>query len=1377
MLPRSPWAFLTAIALCSACMLGCGGSAGSPAGGGGAASSSPAPAIAALSPAAIAVGSPATTLTVRGSGFVAASLVLAGGKSLQTTYVSTAEVTAAVPASDLAAQGSLEIAVANPTAAGGKSSPVQLPITGVALDVSILDLPPGVDANVTVTLPSGSAVQLTSSGVVGGPAGAYQISAAPVPVASGSYYALQPTQAISAGTGQSPKATVDYRDAVPSTTAVVTQSEAAGLAVSPRGTTVTLPASSGAAASLQLGDVLAIGVTPATPFGLLRKVTSVAQEGSVVVATTTQGTLAEAFRSASFSYREQLAPRSFRARALRPGVRLIRPPRRQRRLQAASGTGAPADPCAANDVTFVQLISVPIVTDSAGTLTATGSIQVCPALQFSWQIGGFPPELQSLSATASIGGDLHVNLTGRYDQSFSQEVPILTLESEDPITVLIGPVPLVITPTLTFFVGASGNVTVGFSAGVTQTASVTAGIDYSNGQASPVFNTASGFGTDPPGIDGGFSAKGFAGVTIDLEIDGVLSPELSPDAFLQMAVSPAQNPWWTLTGGLEGSGKVGVGIFGFANLADISFPNLFQYSVPIASAGGAFAAADAAPTLVSLQPNAAPIGAQGLSVVVTGTNFVPGSTVDFSGTAVPTTFTDPDHLTANLSATQLASAGSFPITVENPDTPGAVSAPASFTVSGSVTNPAPQITSLSPASAVLESGAQTLTISGQNFLSTSAVTFAGAQVPAAFVNSGQITASIPAGDLASPGTFAVVVTNPAPGGGASNATDFTVANPAPVISSLNPNSAVAGSGAQTITIAGSGFLSTSAVSFNGSAIPTTYVSGSDLTAELSAADLATVAAAPVIVTNPAPGGGASNALDFVVSATSAAPLTISPATATVPVGGAQTFAASGSDASGGVTWTITQGSAGGTLATSSANSAVYSPPATTGTFQIVAASVADPSQTAAASVTVTAELPLTVLHSFSGPPTGGAGADGAGPFGGLAQGSNGDLYGTTAGGGTSGMGTAFMIDPSGNVTVLHAFSGPVNGGPDGAYPTAGLVQGVGGDLYGTTGFGGTSGLGTAFMIDPSGNETVLHSFSGPVNGGPDGASPDAGLVQAADGDLYGTTLSGGASGGGTVFMIDPSGNETVLHSFSGPDGDGPFAGLIEGSNGDLYGTTVGGGASDAGTVFMIDPSGNETVIYSFPITAGGTFPDGVGLFGGLVQGSSGDLYGTTLSGGTSGDGTVFMIDPSGHETVLHSFSGPDGDGPYGELVLGSDGNLYGTTTAGGALGDGTVFMIDPSGNETVLHSFTGADGDEPTGALVLDGDGNLYGTTVLGGTDNDGVVFRLDLPALPGSSAAARTSATPGAEIGAGASARPESSPARIGAARKARRPARPENR
>jgi uncharacterized repeat protein (TIGR03803 family) len=333
--------------------------------------------------------------------------------------------------------------------------------------------------------------------------------------------------------------------------------------------------------------------------------------------------------------------------------------------------------------------------------------------------------------------------------------------------------------------------------------------------------------------------------------------------------------------------------------------------------------------------------------------------------------------------------------------------------------------------------------------------------------------------------------------------------------------------------------------------------------------------------------------------------------------------------------------------------------------------------------------------------------------------------------------------------VLHTFRGP-----NGALPITQLVRDAAGNFYGTTGAGGNgkgvcvsffNGCGTAFKLNKYGKQVWLHSFN-EVNG----IQPMAGLLRDKEGNLYGTTVLGGDTkcfqyGCGTVFKLDPTGKETVLHKFSGSrDGEMPEALLVEDSAGNLYGTTyLGGSVHNAGTVFKVDDKGTETVLHRFcsqTNCADGRFP-----YSGVIINKAGKLFGVTTSGGSIGAGEVFELDTTGKETVLYSFNGgSDGSGPSSVLVADAAGNLYGTTQEGGndqcgGSGCGVVFEVSPhsdgSWTESVLYVFCSlsncADGERPyAGPLIIDSAGNLYGTTFFGGDPacgrtGCGVVFKL----------------------------------------------------
>jgi len=370
----------------------------------------------------------------------------------------------------------------------------------------------------------------------------------------------------------------------------------------------------------------------------------------------------------------------------------------------------------------------------------------------------------------------------------------------------------------------------------------------------------------------------------------------------------------------------------------------------------------------------------------------------------------------------------------------------------------------------------------------------------------------------------------------------------------------------------------------------------------------------------------------------------------------------------------------------------------------------------------------SVLYSFTGTP------DGANPYAGLALDKKGNLYGTTFAGGVDNRGTVFKIPTSGGETVLYSFKGisGVSAG-DAANPHAGVTLDMQGNLYGTT-WGGGNRLndGTVFKLDAAGNETLLFLF----NGAPGDGGDPSGLVLDSEGNLYGTTQKGGDNNGqedGTVFKLDQSGVETILHTFRTGrlDGTIPRGGVVFDSEGNLYGvTTTGGsvqpnGTGGLGTVFKLvaADADAEEQLASFTGT-----PTGAKPYAGVVLDTQGNIYGTTYEGGTYGFGTVFKLDTAGNLTALYSFGSISNDGKYPEAsaVLDSEGNLYGTTTKGGTYGDGTVFEINTVGNETVLHSFGATkDGKTPYGALVFDTHGNLYGTTYGGGVKGHGTVFKL----------------------------------------------------
>ena len=344
-----------------------------------------------------------------------------------------------------------------------------------------------------------------------------------------------------------------------------------------------------------------------------------------------------------------------------------------------------------------------------------------------------------------------------------------------------------------------------------------------------------------------------------------------------------------------------------------------------------------------------------------------------------------------------------------------------------------------------------------------------------------------------------------------------------------------------------------------------------------------------------------------------------------------------------------------------------------------------------------------VLFNFTGS------ADGESPYGSLVRDTAGNLYGTTEAGGASGAGTVFKVNKSGTHTVLYSFKG----GSDGANPYVGVIRDAAGNLYGTTANGGASGLGTVFKLTKTGKEKVLYSFAG----GSDGCYPYGGLLRDSAGNLYGTTEVCGASGVGTVFKLTNTGKETVLHSFAGGSSDGEFpsfTSLLMDTSGNLYGVAEQGGTDNLGVVYKLSKSGKLKVLHSF---AGGT-SDGCDVFGTPFMDAEGNLYGTANACGSAHVGIVWKVSQKGKETVLHTFTAGSSDGaePIAGVIMDANGNLYGDTYQGGSANLGTVYKLNKTGKVTLLHTFTGPDGDYPYSGVIRDSAGNLYGTTIHGGS-------------------------------------------------------------
>jgi uncharacterized repeat protein (TIGR03803 family) len=357
----------------------------------------------------------------------------------------------------------------------------------------------------------------------------------------------------------------------------------------------------------------------------------------------------------------------------------------------------------------------------------------------------------------------------------------------------------------------------------------------------------------------------------------------------------------------------------------------------------------------------------------------------------------------------------------------------------------------------------------------------------------------------------------------------------------------------------------------------------------------------------------------------------------------------------------------------------------------------------AAATTARAQT-FSVVYNFGTKSTDPANPDNTGT---LAQGRDGNLYGTTPSGTVNGGGGVFRLTPAGALTVLHSFSGLSDGGT----PYGGLTLGTDGNFYGTTYGGGTAGFGTVFKITPAGTLTTLYSFTD----GTDGSEPYAAPVQGTDGNFYGTT-SQFTTGLGTIYKITPTGILTPLYQFDNTHGATPFSPLLLGTDGNFYGTTLNGGSN--GVVFRITPAGKLAVLHNFDGA------HGQGPAAPLVQGNDGNFYGAAAYGGTAGSGVVFKLTPAGGFTVLHTMNGTtDGSATYG-LGQAANGNLYGvnisngTASTGCPSGCGTLFEVEvtPSVVFSLLHNFDGPTGINPASTPVQFTSGLVYGDARFGGT-------------------------------------------------------------
>jgi uncharacterized repeat protein (TIGR03803 family) len=348
------------------------------------------------------------------------------------------------------------------------------------------------------------------------------------------------------------------------------------------------------------------------------------------------------------------------------------------------------------------------------------------------------------------------------------------------------------------------------------------------------------------------------------------------------------------------------------------------------------------------------------------------------------------------------------------------------------------------------------------------------------------------------------------------------------------------------------------------------------------------------------------------------------------------------------------------------------------------------------------------------------------PAGSPVQGRDGKLYGATNGFGQTVVtdGTVFRLSTGGRWSSLHSFTGS-----DGQNPSAGLILAIDGNYYGTAQYGGSAGWGVLFRVTPSGTFTVLYQFTG----GTDGGHPASALIQASDGNLYGTTFPGTVDDGTVYKYVLSTGTFATILSLNQDQSQGRqiSAPVVQAADGSLYGTAIFGGANGCGTIFRVATSGTLLQVYSFPCGAGGSSPSGP-----LIQASDGSFYGTTSVGGNvtsqgecqSGCGTIFRLSQD-LVTVLYRFSGYPNDGGVAAsgLVQGTDGNLYGGTFKGGVNDQGVLYQITTTGQYKLLYSFAERIGHGANSAPMQHTNGKFYGVTTYGGRYSEGALYSLSM--------------------------------------------------
>ncbi|MGO8734065.1 MAG: beta strand repeat-containing protein [Terriglobia bacterium] len=783
-----------------------------------------------------------------------------------------------------------------------------------------------------------------------------------------------------------------------------------------------------------------------------------------------------------------------------------------------------------------------------------------------------------------------------------------------------------------------------------------------------------------------------------------------------------------------------------------------------------FSVGNPVPTITSLSPTSVAVGSGAQTLPIYGTGFLSSSTVSYNSSSRTPTSVTSTELTIALSSADVATAGTFPVTVTNPAPGGGTSNSVNFTVN----NPAPAITSLSPASIVVGSGAQTMTINGSGFVNTSSVSYNGSSRTPTFVNSTELTLALTSADVATVGTFPVTVTNPAPGGGTSNSVNFTVGNPVPTITSLSPSSVTAGSGAQTLTINGTGFLSTSTVSYNGSSRTPTFVNSTQLTLALASTDVATAGTYSVSVTNPTPGGGTSSAVTFTVNNPVPTLTSLSPSSAVVGAA-AQTLTLTGTNfvASSTVTYNAVAHAATFVNSTQLTITLSTTDQATAGIYAVVVTNPAPAGGTSSA-VTFTVNNPVPAITSLL--PTSVLAGSGAQTL--TINGTGFVSTSTVSYTGFSDYTVAYVSSSQLTVSLLAddvatagtysvSVTNPTPGGGTSSAATFTVNQAP----------AITSANNTTFMVGTLGSFTVTATGYPAPTFGETGSLPSGVTLNATTGALSGTPADGTAGTYAITITASNGVGSNATQSFTLTVGN-PVPVITTLSPSCVAPLTTGQTLTINGSGFLLlnTPS---TVTFGAELFSTPTFVSSTELQIALLDSDlanptsynvsvTNPATNPTPDGGTSNVVTFTVSSTCPSLTVAPSTAQlpVNGQQQFTAKVTGTSKTAVNWSVNGVAGGNATVGTISAAGlytapatapatvpaaatvtatsqasskvngsasvkigafNEKLVYSFTGlTDGAAPSAALIQGSDGYYYGTALLGGANGYGTVFKVD---------------------------------------------------